>query len=262
MPRKIFFPLISLWLAALACNLPVPTPAPAADWPPRTKAPSATPNASGTEAVLSPAQQNCFNSYQPVAVGASWAYQISGITNDTYTRSITAVSADGFSGQDVFASGATRSSDWKCAGGDLADLSGGANVAAGGANFSFVTKASSGISLPAKLQPGVAWTQLVVLEGEQDAGGQKILTRNNVSINCSAVKTETVSVPAGTFDALRLECVTKMEILTVNGDTTTPLASFEFPGSAWYAPGVGMVKSEGEAMGGKTLVVLTSYSLP
>ncbi len=268
MPRKILLPVLSLWLAALACNLPQPTPAPAADWPPRTKTPTAAssapsqPNAAGTEDAVSPAQEACFNLYQPIAVGASWTYQISGITNDTYTHSISALRADGFSGQDVFGSGTTRSSEWKCAGGDLTDLSGGANVAAGGESFAFVTKATSGISLPAALKPGVAWTQLVVLEGEREAGGQKILTRNNVSVNCSAVKVETVSVPAGTFDALRLECLTKIEILTVNGENTTPLSNFEFTSSAWYAPGVGMVKSEGEGLGGQTQTTLTSYSLP
>lgn len=255
MPRRILFPVFALWLAALACNLPLPTPAPAADWPPRTKPPTAAADAASQE-------NACANPYQPAAVGASWSYQISGLSSDSFTRSITATRADGFSSQDVFESGATRSSDWRCAGGDLTDLSGGASVSAAGQDFAFQTKASSGISLPAKLKPGIAWTQLVVLEGEQDAGGQKALTRNNVSVNCSAVKVETVSVPAGNFDALRLECLTKMEILIVNGENSTPLSNFEFASSAWYAPGIGMVKSQNSGPGGETLIVLTGYALP
>ena len=65
----------------------------------------------------------CKNPLHPVIQGAEWTYSLSGISTGTFTRTITAVREDGFTDQDVYDSGITRTGEWKCEDGTLTALS-------------------------------------------------------------------------------------------------------------------------------------------
>jgi len=71
-----------------------------------------------------------------------------------------------------------------------------------------------------------------------------------------------VTVPAGTFDAVRMDCKTDIAItITMNGvDVPTNVS---MTSKMWYAPGIGMVKSDNVLSGDMTNTIeLTAYTIP
>ena len=251
------FPIVLsvLMLASLACSFSGgATPASA---PVNEAASTPTVAASPT-----PQQADCFNAYYPVKTGATWTYQMSGTSADTFTHSIVSASEKEFSDQDAFGSGTTRTGQWRCEGGNLISLtpgSGSAAVAAAGQTFNFTVTANSGITFPANGDVGSAWAQDISFEGAQDVGGTQIASKNQASTSCSAVGRESVTVPAGTFDALKVECNSKITV-TLEG-MAIPFV-IDGPSTAWYAQGVGMVKSVGSGGGYEATIELTAYQIP
>ncbi len=245
---------ISLVLALQACNLPSNTPTPAAD--------SSAP-ASGQPAAVAGA---CSNSLYPVVAGASWTYSVTGIATDTFTHSITDVRADGFTDQDVFASGVTRSGEWKCDNGALIALSPltgpSAAITANDMTATFQTKSMSGVTLPASVHSGDTWTQDFDVQGTQSVGGQDVAAQGKVAFECTAGSTESTTVAAGSFDAQHVDCKINLNISVSIGGLQVP-TSFSGDTTMWYAPGVGLVKMDGSIPNiGSTSIELTAYTIP
>jgi hypothetical protein len=250
----------ALVLSALACNFSAG--APAADQPPPPG--DAIPDASSASGPGAPG--GCANPLYPVAVGVTWTYALSGMSSDTFVRTIVAVDADGFTDQDVFSSGVTRTGEWRCDGGALIALTptGGSNasVQTTGVNATFQTTALEGVTLPAAVNAGDSWTQDLTSEGTQTINGVEAASRNVVSYACTAGGTESVSVPAGTFDAVRVNCQVSMSI-TINMNGLEVPTQIESADSIWYAPGVGMVRTESVISGfGNSTIELTAYNIP
>lgn len=225
---------------------------------PQAAEPTSQPTA-GSESAA-PTGGQCQNLYYPVAPGASWQYQLSGISSGTFTRTLTAIRADGFDDQDVFSAGTTRQGSWACQNGNLIALtpSSGAVVSTADMQANFTIESNSGISFPANPQPGQEWAQNIVYLGQQNAGGVNVESRNVLTTSCKVGNIEGVKVPAGEFSALRVECSTQIDIYISGALTFT----FTDSSSAWYAPGVGMVKSVGTSNMGSTEIVLLAYSIP
>jgi hypothetical protein len=225
--------------------------------------PTATPAPpSPSPTAPAPIATACQNRYYPIAQGAAWTYRVSGSVNDTFTRAIIGVRADGFDDQDSFASGAVRRGSWACQQGDLISLTpgGSASVAAGGAQTDFTVESNEGLTLPADPQPGAQWTQTIVYLGQFNTGDRNVTARSTLNTSCRAVGVESVSVPAGAFEALRVDCIYRLTIALL-GDLPFDF-SFSSSGSVWYAPGVGMVKLRDTGEMGTTEVVLLSSALP
>jgi len=241
---------------AVAGDTATPTAEPTAG-PLPTPAPAATP------APPEPASTGpCWNPYYPVVAGASWEYRLSGTSSGTFVRAITGVREDGFDDQDVFSAGVTRQGRWECREGHLISLTpgSGASVIASGDQANFTIESNTGITFPADPRPGTEWTQTIIYRGQQTIGDTNVESRNVLNMSCKAVGIENVSVPAGDFEALRVDCTTQLDI-----SISAPLAmnlSTTVTGSAWYAPGVGWVKSHDSSEMGVTEVVLLSYTIP
>jgi hypothetical protein len=212
------------------------------------------------------ASGDCANPLSPVTVGATWNYAMSGVTSDTFVRSITAVHAQGFTDQDVFASGVTRTGEWKCSAGALVALNpnGGttASVQTTDVDANFQTTLLDGVTLPAAVNAGDTWAQNITIEGTQNLNGTDVISKNAAAFTCTAGGIESVSVPAGSFDAQRVECQVDMTITVTMNGIEVP-TTFTSTSTAWYAPGVGMVKAESVStdMGNSTLE-LTGYTIP
>jgi len=258
----------ALLLSALACTIgrPAPVPDPAEPVPATvsqgwTQAAAETPQA--TSAPEQPAGA-CDNPYMPITQGATWNYAMTGSVSDTFTRSILSVAGDGFTDQDVFGTGVTRQGQWKCENGGLIALDpasgGSASVNAEGVTVDFQTTEQSGVTLPGSVQPGDTWAQTTTLEGTETISGTQIPAKNQFSNNCKAVGVESVTVAAGTFDALRVECQTSMVItLTMQGsDISTPV---NFQATNWYVQGVGLVKTVSTGENLDSTIELTSYTI-
>ncbi|GEM_PF-953121 len=227
-------------------------------YPPQAAEPTAP--AAGGENPAPAGPNQCQNPYYPIVQGASWEYQLSGATSGTFTRSLTAVRADGFDDQDVFSAGTTRQGSWACQNGALITLtpSSGAAVSTAEMQADFTIESNTGISFPANPQPGQEWAQNIVYLGQQTTGGATIESRNVLATSCKAANIETVQVPAGEFSALRVDCSTQIDIY-VSGSLAF---SFNSSDSAWHASGVGMVKSVGTSNMGSTEIVLLAYNIP
>lgn len=207
----------------------------------------------------------CDNPYSPIVQGATWNYNLEGPSSDTYVHSIVSIEADSFTEQDVFGTGITRTGYWKCDNGALTmlDPTSGATgtVTSEKVTANFSTTSASGITLPASLNPGDTWEQAITLEGTEDIGGNQIPAKNEFSNSCKAIGVESVTVAAGTFDAMRVDCQTDMKITITMLDTpvTTPLT---FTTSSWFAENVGLVKETKTGQGVDSNIELTSYNIP
>jgi hypothetical protein len=222
--------------------------------------PTARPSPTATPVPPAPAAGPCQNPYYPVVAGASWTYQMSGPVGDTFTRSIVNVRENGFDDQDVFSAGVTRRGSWECREGNLISLTpaSGPSVAAAGMQMNFTVESNTGLTFPADPRPGMEWRQNIVLAGRFEREGQSIEVRGVMDRSCKAVGMERVSVPAGDFEALRVDCSHKMD-LSFSG---VPVSSMTETNASWYARGVGWVKTRGSSDAGVTEIVLLSYTIP
>ena len=266
--KRISFLLAILLLASLACSLGAPpvenVPELASPLAPGGQSATQAEDEAPTAQVIVPAPASpCANAYMPVVAGAAWNYTISEPFPDTYTHSILAVNGSNFSEQDVFGSGVTRQGEWACQSGDLVALNpgGGASVSVDGLTSEYQTTSNSGITFPANPHPGDSWTQSVTLEGSQTINGYIAPAKNQTDTSCTAVAMETVTVPAGTFQALRVECVINMQI-SVTADGNPFSTTINTTSISWYAPGVGMIKTVTSGNGLDSTIELTSYTIP
>jgi uncharacterized protein DUF3108 len=259
MSRRLI-PILSvvvLVVSMLACNLSGgSTPATAEPSSVPSEVPSGSSSTGGA----------CDNPLYPVAVGVSWSYSMTSTVVGNFTRSIIAVDANGFKDQDVFTSGVTRTGEWKCESGALIALQpdGGPSgvVQTSGTTAEFQTTAMSGVTLPAAVVAGTSWTQNFTLEGTESINGQSIAAKNVTAYSCTGGGTESVTVPAGTFNAVRVDCQTDMTITVTVSGVEVP-TNVSTTSTTWYAPGIGMVKSDNVISGAENNTIeLTAYTIP
>jgi len=205
----------------------------------------------------------CENPYLPVRVGATWDYRLSQETTDTFTRSIIEVSADGFVDQDEFSGGGVRQGRWQCEDGNLIYLTPGAvagSVVAGPMQTDVTVESNEGFYHPSDPRPGQTWQQKTVFRGKSTLEGEIVVeTRNEVTYICQAEDVETITVPAGTFDALQVTCEVHQTISVVGGMTF----EVEERSTQWLARGVGMVKTVGQTNDEPPYTIeLLAYRLP
>jgi hypothetical protein len=255
--------LASVALAAsiLACNLGNTSSPSVTDVP--TGAPPLISESPTTESIAGTGA--CSNPYQPIVAGATWNYNLTADIPDTYTHSILTVTETGFVEQDIFGTGVTRQAEWNCEAGNLIALNpssgGSAGVQAEGVEVDFQTTQLTGVTLPAVINPGDTWSQSLTLEGTETINGQEFPAKNELTSNCVATGIESVTVPAGTFDAMRVDCTTDMNI-TMNMGGGDIQATINLSSMAWYAPNVGMVKTITTGNDLDSTIELLSYSIP
>ena len=87
----------------------------------------------------------------------------------------------------------------------------------------------------------------------------------NVQMNFSATGMESVTVPAGTFDALRVEVDVSLDIEATYSGLSLPV-TFSGDYTYWFAPGVGWVRASGtgSVLGSSfsDTTELQSYNIP
>jgi hypothetical protein len=254
-----FLSIVVLLAASLACSLPGSSPSSNTPVPVVEVPSGGVPSNTGGSGA-------CDNPLYPVVIGASWTYKFNGGVPGDFTRSITAVNDDGFFDQDVFTSGITRTGEWKCNAGALIalDPNGGSTAAVQSSTIdsTFETIAMDGVTLPANVNAGESWTQNFTIEGTETIKGVAVASKNQTAYSCTAGGSESVTVAAGTFNAVRMECQTNITItITMNGaEIPTNVTTTS---TIWYAPGVGMVKSDNVVSGtGNNTIELTAYNIP
>lgn len=213
----------------------------------------------------------CANPFFPVVNGATWTYSATGGIEDFgFTNTITNAGADGFTLETAYTleGNLHTSQGWACQADGLVALeyNGGPSAAlsAEGLSVDYVTTANSGITIPANLAVGSSWSQTMQLEGDMTlAEGMTGTATGGVTYTANAVGTESVSTPAGTFDAIKVEMQQDFNVTASLSGVTVPL-SFTGVTTVWYVSGVGMVKTvqTEDLMGTTTTVELQSYAIP
>lgn len=256
--KLIRFAPIALFVATSACG-PTFTPSPNPSEVPQS---TNTPNPAGL----------CANNLVPVKQGATWTYTDNGGTTsaEQFTASISSVRPDGFT-LSVNADGMpTVNQDWSCKPEGLVTASLGSgqgplgiNVAGIQANLS--TSNASGVILPSNVQPGTQWPFGLDLSGNVSQGNLQADLNGNIATAMQAVDMESVTVPAGTFNAMKVQGTSTIKVNAGYQGLTLPITS-TVNTTLWFAPGVGWIKAavNGELMGTafSTTTELQSYNIP
>jgi hypothetical protein len=232
MLKKVVTVLIVSILALSACNLPerqtsqVPT----------LSSPSVViPEASPTPVTL------CDNQYFPSRLGNTWEYSGTNTVTGAYNRTdtVSGSSVEVFS-VDTTLSGITYGVNYGCSSAGLTANDPiqqyvGALLSSPNAPVNVKLTSVSGITLPAEIAPGDTWQQTADFE----ATSQDLNVNGRFVFEYTAVGYESVTVPFGTFNALRVDATIRIEVSPFHIEAGT------YTVSTWLAPDVGMVKSEG-----------------
>ncbi|MCU0484938.1 MAG: hypothetical protein MUC85_02390 [Anaerolineales bacterium] len=197
----------------------------------------------------------CGNQFYPIVDGASWTYSITAQDNPPTlaTHSIATVNDGSFTltvqGMDangIFTMDGTCGDD----GIILMNVPGiSATYSSDGGGSTLSTTNDDGMTIPDDIQVGDDWLQKISVVGSSEDG--QVNLSATIETTYKAVGYETVTVPAGTFYALKVEQTGSM---TMGG---TP--AFETHGFTWYAQGIGTVKS---GLDGTYTSELVSYTIP
>jgi hypothetical protein len=190
-----------------------------------------------------PAPSLCDNLYFPNSIGDTWDYSGNTSVTGAYTRTdtISNSSEQSFTVQSNV-SGNTVAVDFSCSEAGLTAVNPiqqymGAILTSLNAQVNINLVSNSGITLPKKISPGDSWQQIA----EWDASAQDFSMNGRFVIEYTAVGFETVTVPSGTFDALRVDTTIRIEV----SDFRILYGTFEI--TTWMAPNVGIVKNQGSS---------------
>ena len=257
MEKKKIKLILSLFLTIIfltACSSPS-TPSPTETQPTQTQVPKATelatePPATSESGGMPVAGEGlCANAYYPVREGATWSYKSTGGPTGEYsfTDTITSVRDDGFTLSTQFGD-LTRTQEWSCTPEGLVALQlGGAPAAtlnAQNMQLNLDVKNVSGVTFPSEINAGDQWQHNLDFEGKMKISNQEGAATGNAQTSFKAVGNESVTVPAGTFDALKIQIDTTLNINVWFQGISVPV-SFSGSYNYWFVQGLGWVKASG-----------------
>lgn len=213
----------------------------------------------------------CNNPLYPIKQGATWTYASTGGPGGsfTYTDTITETHLDGFTLTSQFAE-LTRSQEWTCQTDGLKALQLGGGTVAGistlGMTAAFTTSEITGISIPNEINSGMQWNYSLKMQGTiAMPGDQQAQSNGAYSVTMQEMGIESITVPAGIFEATRIQSNSTIDIVTVFEGIEAPI-KFNGTTISWYVPGIGFVKSvENGDFGGTAFSATTelqSYNIP
>ena len=225
--------------AAAPTDVPEPTAAPT-DAPPPTSAPTPTAAATAEEVTLG----DCDNRFFPVVSGHVLRYRnnIPGMGESEFAQTFGDVTDNSFTITLGLGEGQSLVQNWQCgAEGLLApEMSGLPGV---GQGMSVEYLEASGITLPRddQMEPGQEWnTHYVVEVTMADSGAGQMILSETVDMTNTVAGVESVSVPAGDYDAVRVDTQGTISF-SIGGSAPT---TTELTMTSWYAEDVGLVRQE------------------
>jgi hypothetical protein len=187
-------------------------------------------------------QGGCTNQFYPIREGATWVYNLSNGSQATHVMSVVADNTFTIS---IQADSSTFTVDGKCtdSGILLMDRPGAQTTYSGDQGSSEVnTLDGQRVTLPKDIQVGDKWSQTTSAQ----TGDFQSLVRNDYL----AIGVEQISIPAGEFQALKVE---------QSGYVEFAGQKISMHGFQWFVKGIGNVRS---AMDGAPVVELVSFDIP
>ncbi len=277
MEKNRMKPIVSVLLMVIflaACSSPA-TPSPTETQVIETQVSPATPTEIATEPPatseggVAPAagEGPCANAYYPVREGSTWSYKSTGSPAGAYgfTDTITSVREDGFTLTSQFDK-LTRTQEWSCKPEGLVALQlGGAALSSQNMKMDVKTQNISGITYPKEINDGDQWDYSLDFTGKLDLAGNSAEAQGSDKNHFNALGVESVTVPAGTFDALKIQIDTTLDINASFQGVSVPV-TFSGSYTYWFVQDVGWVKASGTgSIEGKSFnetIELQSYNLP
>jgi hypothetical protein len=253
--RNVITPIgvLPILLFLAACSTPtIPPQAPQSTETAQTHVTeSVTATAVSPDGTISPAAEGslCTNTHYPVRQGATWSYKSTGGPAGEYsfTDMISSARPDGFTLSTQIGE-MTRTQEWVCTAEGLAALElGGAPAAAlnsQGIQLNLAVSNLTGVTFPPEIQADDRWQQTMDVSGNVTALNEEAGATGSTQMNFHAVGVESVTVPAGTFDAIRLDVQVILNVDASYQGISVPV-TFSGAYSYWFAPGVGWVKASG-----------------
>lgn len=207
----------------------------------------------------------CANAYYPVREGSTWNYTDSGSAGSVdYTDTITSIRNDGFTLTTQF-DNLTRTQEWSCTPEGLVALQLGGGLTTQSSGLVIETQSASGVTLPVEIHAGDMWNHSIEFTGTMDMAGTPAEAVGTATSDFTAIGTESVTTPAGTFDAMKLQVETVLDYKVTFQGMEVPVI-FNSSTTSWYVEGVGWVKSDGSgSFQGVTFsdqVILQWYNIP
>lgn len=204
---------------------------------------SSSPSAasSAAPAPQSAAKGPCTNPYMPVVTGATWTYAVKNNVSGPSTSSsaITAVAADSFT-LDIKSPTGNSTEMWSCNRDGLLQQQ--YRGGAAGATFSgpdgtatITNVVNTGLTVPLTIKPGDSWTQRTDYSLSSSGG---VSGTSTTTFTYRAIGTESVTVPAGTFDAMRVDMTVASAFTFASGQVINSSSS----ASTWLVKGKGLAK--------------------
>jgi hypothetical protein len=183
----------------------------------------------------------CASEYFPSQVGVGWEYSGANNSIGNYTRSDTIgdVSADSFNVTTTLGN-TPYSVTYTCSASGLTATNPiqqyvGAIINRSDSPVQIQLTSNSGTSLPADISPGDTWQQVA----EGNASSPNFSLDGKFVFDFTAAGFEDVTVPSGTYHALRVNTSIRIEVSGFH------ILAGNFQMTTWLVANIGMVKSEG-----------------
>jgi hypothetical protein len=201
---------------------------------------SEPPAAEVTQALPTPVSA-CANPYFPSSTGSSWTYSGSDSYTGNYTRVDRVSQSNGNSFTvDTMVGEIPYSVTYACSStgliaSDPVTQYAGALLSSTNTPITVTLTSNTGTTLPTDIQPGDTWQQMADFE----ASSSDLNISGRFVFDYTAVGFENVSVPFGTFNALRVDTTIRIEVSAFHVTAGT------YSLSTWMVEDIGIVKSQG-----------------
>jgi hypothetical protein len=237
-------------LVPTATPQPIPTLSPATDTPAPSLTSTAPALATVAPSTLTPALAPttvglCSNPFRPVSPSAHWQYRATGFASTTpvtYTVTLSNLTDNSFI-EHYALQDAAFDVQWQCSNEGLRAAPAANVFVSGQMPFQLDAVTSSGVTLaPAdRWSTGATWSSAYDVRGQATLNGMTVTGTGTVNIQDQVLDQEQVTVPAGTFQAWRVDSTIRISLTGSSGGTSVPVV-FSFTRSSWYASNAGLVK--------------------
>jgi len=188
----------------------------------------------------------CANPYYPVLEGSTWNYMSTSTLADNYsfTDTITSIRNDGFTLTTTY-DNLTRTQEWACTPEGLVAVQLGGGLNSPSTNLEVETQKASGVTYPVEINAGDTWQHSLDFTGTMDIAGNPGAATGTTQSDFTAIGVESVTVPAGTFNAMKVQVMTTINIDVSFQGSNIPV-NFSSTTTSWYVEGTGWVKSVSE----------------
>lgn len=245
--------LTSLLLVGAGCSRATPS----------TPATSTGSGSSGSAPLADGARSSCEHPYYPLRPGyeivfrntshspidgtpqtSNYSWKVTGATADTVELAVH------FDAEDITSTQTLKCRDGALEASAYVDLNGGA----GRQSYHLETRNASGTYLPSDLRVGSEWTQSFDIIMRPSAGTDPVLgtIEGTVTIHRQALAEESVTVPAGTYTALKVESRTSLNFGSIAGVLDASAGAVDVVSHEWWVKNVGLVKTQATIGGSLT----------